>query len=54
MEYASTLSFVKRVAEGGEIPSGEIIPYNTALKPASRKLRTNMTAAQKQACTHGD
>jgi very-short-patch-repair endonuclease len=46
MENASTPSFVKRVAEGGEIPSGEIIPYNTALKPASRKLRNNMTAAE--------
>jgi hypothetical protein len=48
MENASTPSFVKRVAEGGKIPSREIIPYNTALKPASRKLRNNMTAAEAQ------
>ena len=33
----------KGVAEGGGI-----ISYNTALKPASRKLRNNMTAAEAQ------
>lgn len=50
MENASTPSFVKRVAEGGEISEiaegGEILSYNPTLKPASRKLRSNMTAAE--------